>query len=298
MDTAISATGLTKYYGSVRGIEDVDLDVQRGEVFGFLGPNGAGKSTTIRLLVDLLRPTRGSLTVLGLDPRRDSLEVRSRVGYVPGDLSMYGDMTGRQICWYFGGLRGLDVEPAAEAIATRLDLDLDRPISAYSTGNRQKVGLVQAFMHEPDLLILDEPTAGLDPLVQQEFYGMIREAQAAGRTVFLSSHVLPEVERIADRVAIIREGRILVVDEVLAIKERAVRRIELHFAEAVDASRFEVLDSVRSVHGSADGTAVILTVESSMDQVIKKAAEFNVRNIISHDGELEDVFLAYYRGGP
>ncbi len=297
MATAISAAGLTKYYGKHRGIIDVDFEVAAGEVFGFLGPNGAGKSTTIRLLIDLLRPSRGSLRVLGLDPRRDSLELRRRVGYVPGDLSLYPDMTARQLCGYFAALRGLDTGERVEQLARRLELDLDREIAGYSTGNRQKVGLVQAFMHDPELLILDEPTAGLDPLMQQEFYAMVNEAVGAGRTVFLSSHVLPEVERVADRVAIIREGRLLVVEEVATLKARALRRIELRFAVPVDPAEFEALESVREVEAVDRGTVLILTVEGSLDQVVKTAARHEVRNVISHEGDLEDVFLEYYRGG-
>ena len=297
MDRAIETTGLTKYYGKVRGVEDVHLTVHSGEVFGFLGPNGAGKSTTIRLLLDLIRPSAGSVRVLGMDPRSDSLAVRRRVGYLPGDLAMYDAMTARQLYTYFGGIRGVDAMPAALEIADRLDLDVDRKISDYSTGNRQKVGLVQALMHDPELLILDEPTSGLDPLVQQEFYAIVDEAKARGRTVFLSSHVLPEVERIADRVAIIGGGRLLVVEEVATLKSRAVRRMELHFATPVPEGEFAQLGSVRSLRRSEDGLAVNLSVEGSVDEVVKTAARFEVLNIISHDADLEDVFLQYYRAG-
>lgn len=295
-DPAIQTLGLTKFYGKHLGIESLDLTVERGEVFGFLGPNGAGKSTTIRLLLDLIRPTAGAASVLGLDPRRDSMEVRDRVGYVPGDLSMYDGMTGRQLCGYFASLRGLQTEKRVETLADRLKLDLDRPIGDYSTGNRQKVGLTQAFMHEPELLILDEPTSGLDPLMQQEFYAMVDEVRSAGRTVFLSSHLLPEVEHVADRVAIVRDGRLVVVEDVATLKQRAVRRMEIQFGAVVEPEPFLALDAVRECERSESGTTLVLVVEGSVDEVVKAAAGHPVHNIVSHDGDLEDVFLDYYRG--
>ncbi len=294
-DAVIQALGLTKFYGKHRGIEQVDLSVTKGEVFGFLGPNGAGKSTTIRLLLDLLRPTSGAALVLGLDPRREPQSVRERVGYLPGDLSMYTRMTGRQLCSYFAALRGMDTPLNMDLIAERFKLDLDRRIGDYSTGNRQKVGLTQAFMHEPELLILDEPTSGLDPLMQQEFYALIDETKAAGRTVFLSSHLLPEVEKVADRVAIIRNGQIVAEAEVATLKERAVRRMEIHFGSVVDPAVFDALDAVRRTDMSDDGTTAIVVVEGSIDQLVKTAARYDVHNIVSHDGDLEDVFLEYYR---
>ncbi len=297
-EPVIRTLGLTKFYGKHRGIERVDLSVARGEIFGFLGPNGAGKSTTIRLLLDLLRPTAGAASVLGLDPRQDAQALRRRVGYLPGDLSMYPNMTGRQLCTYFASLRGMDPPPTMSAIAERLKLDLDRRIGDYSTGNRQKVGLTQAFMHQPELLILDEPTSGLDPLMQQEFYALIDEAQQSGRTVFLSSHLLPEVEKVADRVAIIRDGSIATVEDVAVLKERAVRRMEIHFGTPLDPAPFEAIDAVRELDLSDDRTTVILVVEGSIDEVVKLAARYEVHNIISHDGDLEDVFLDYYRSQP
>ncbi len=294
-EPAIRTLGLTKFYGKHRGIEDVDLTVEVGEVFGFLGPNGSGKSTTIRLLLDLLRPSSGAASVLGLNPRTDALAVRHRVGYLPGDLAMYPDMTGRQLCSYFSSLRGLELPLIIEQLASRLDLDLDRRIGDYSTGNRQKVGLVQAFMHDPELLILDEPTSGLDPLMQQEFYALVDEAKSDGRTVFLSSHLLPEVEKVADRVAIIRDGAIAAIEDVHALKRQAIRRIEIQFARPTDPSPFETLSAVRQVDLSDDRTTAMLVIEGSIDGVVKTAASYEVHNIVSHDGDLEDVFLEYYR---
>ena len=294
-EPAIRTLGLTKYYGRQLGIENVDLVVERGQVFGFLGPNGAGKTTTIRCLLDLLRPTAGAASVLGLDPRRDAVAVRSRVGYLPGELSLYADMTGHQLCRYFAALRGLDPPPEIDRLARRLDLDLERRVGDYSTGNRQKLGLVQAFMHRPELLILDEPTSGLDPLMQQEFYAMVDEVRADGRTVFLSSHLLPEVEKVADRVAIIRNGELVVTDEVATLKARAIRRMEIRFGQPPDPTPFSELDAVRRLDRSDDGATLMLVVEGSIDDVIKCAARSQVHNIVSHDGDLEDVFLDYYR---
>ena len=201
---AIVTQGLTKSYGSSRGIVDVSMTIEAGEVFGFLGPNGAGKTTTIRTLLDFIRPTAGRATVLGLDPHRNSVEIHRRVGYLPGEFSLYEHMTGRDYLGFFATLRGGVDQQVIDALAERLQSDLDTKIASLSHGNRQKIGLVQAFMHQPPLLILDEPTQGLDPIVQQTFHGLVLEARQAGQTVFLSSHVLSEVERVCDRVGIIR----------------------------------------------------------------------------------------------
>ena len=294
MGIAIETSRLTKFYGTSPGIIDLDLCVEEGEVFGFIGPNGAGKSTTIRTLLNFLFPSQGSGTVLGLDIIKGSMEIRRRTGYLPGDLSMYDTMTAREFLTYFANLRKVDTQREMESLAERFELDLDRKIKDYSTGNRQKVGVVNAFMHEPELLILDEPTAGLDPLMQQEFQVLINEVRAEGRTVFLSSHILPEVDRIADRVGIVRENRLIAVDSVETFKAKARSTVTIQFSTAVDDSLFADLDGVKSTESSNGGSALTVTVSGSLDSVIKEAAQHDVVSISTSDSELEEVFLSYY----
>lgn len=289
---AIVTDQLTKSYGSSRGIVDVSMTIEAGEVFGFLGPNGAGKTTTIRTLLDFIRPTAGRATVLGLDPHRDSVEIHRRVGYLPGEFSLYEHMTGRDYLGFFATLRGGVDQQVIDALAERLQSDLDTKIASLSHGNRQKIGLIQAFMHQPPLLILDEPTQGLDPIVQQTFHGLVLEAREAGQTVFLSSHVLPEVERVCDRVGIIREGRLIAVEDVGALKTHAVREIELHFAAPVPTDAFADLPGIRDLE--IHGDVVRCTVSGSMDALIKAAARFEVIDIESHEPSLEDIFLTFY----
>ncbi len=296
MGSAITARGLTKFYGDSPGIIDLDLDIAEGEVFGFLGPNGSGKSTTIRTLLNFLYATRGSATVLGLDVEKDTVEIRRRTGYLPGDLSLYNTMTAREYLLYFSNLRKTDTRTRVTELAERFELDLDRKISDYSTGNRQKVGLVNAFMHDPELLILDEPTAGLDPLMQQEFQGLVNETRAQGRTIFLSSHILSEVDRVADRVGIVRKSKLIAVDTVEAFKAAAEATISIRFAAPADAAAFESLEGVSSVAVRNEGHVLVVTVSGSIDPVIKKAGEYQVESVSTRDDELEEVFLSYYEG--
>ena len=296
MTTAIETSGLTKYYGDTPGIVDLDLEVSVGEVFGFLGPNGAGKSTTIRTLMNFLFPTRGSGAVLGLDIVGDTMDIRRRTGYLPGDLAMYDAMTAREFLLYMSNLRGIDTKASVEDLAARFELDLDRKIKDYSTGNRQKVGVVNAFMHRPELYILDEPTAGLDPLMQQEFQELVREVKAEGATVFLSSHILPEVDKIADRVGIVRESRLIAVDTLESFKAQAHQSLTLQFAEPVDVDAFAALPNVTSAESRNDGTVAALTVKGDMDDVVKAAADRHVISISTRADELEEVFLSYYAG--
>ena len=291
----IETAGLTKYYGKSRGVLDLDLSVQQGEVFGYLGPNGAGKTTTIRTLLDIIRPTRGRAAIFGLDTRQHSREIRQRVGYLPGELALYEKLTGAELLRHMAHLRGGVAWKHVEGLAARLSCDLSRPIRTLSHGNKQKIGLIQAFMRQPDLLILDEPTTGLDPLMQQEFYRLIAEAKAEGHTVFLSSHILPEVERICDRVGIIREGRLIAVEDVAALKARALHRLEIHFAAPVPQEAFARLEGVRDV--VMENNVLRCTVVGNVDAVIKVAAQFTVAKVISHEPSLEEIFLAYYSGG-
>jgi ABC-2 type transport system ATP-binding protein len=293
-DAVISVRGLSKDYGSGRGLFDLDLEVERGEVFGFLGPNGAGKSTTLRLLLDLIRPTSGSARVLGLDTHRESLEIRRRIGFLPGDLALYPKLTGRVVLEYLAKLRG-GVDPRLrDALVERFDADLDRPIRQLSTGNRQKLGLVQAFMHEPELLILDEPIAGLDPLVQQSFHALLHDVSAQGRTVFLSSHTLSEVERVTNRLAILRQGKLVVVDSLENLRRVAVQRLEIEFGQPVDAEEFRALPGVKEVQ--SNGRTLTIGFEGSADAVVKAAAAHDVRAVHPREDDLEDIFLRYYQG--
>jgi ABC-2 type transport system ATP-binding protein len=295
MTAAIETRGLTKRYGKARGIIDVDLVVETGQIFGFLGPNGAGKSTTIRLLLDLIRPNSGEARVLGLDVHRDRLAIDRRVSYVPGELALYGDLTGSQLLTYLGNLHGgVDVE-YRDALSQRLELDPTKKIKSYSRGNKQKVGLVAAFMIRPELLILDEPTAGLDPFVQLEFEHLCEEARDEGRTVFISSHQLPEVEHLCDRVGIIREGRLLAVEAIVDLKARALRRLEIDFGEPVKAEQFAGLPGVRDI--VVGGKTLRCTIMGSVDALVKAAAQFEVRNLRSMDTSLEEIFMAYYGSG-
>jgi ABC-2 type transport system ATP-binding protein len=292
---ALRTNGLTKYYGTKRGIVDVDLEIHTGEIFGYLGPNGSGKSTTIRLLLDLLRPTRGSAEVLGHDAYDAPLDLKRQIGFLPGEMALYERMTGRDMLRYFAYLRGMEDLGDADMLAERLEADLSRPIRSLSRGNKQKVGIVQALMHRPRLAILDEPSSGLDPLVQQEFYRILLEIRADGRTVFLSSHVLAEVERTADRVAILREGHPVVISGLAELKAQALRRIELYFASPVAPQEFNRLPSVRSVR--AENSMLELVVEGSVDDIIKVASRYRVDNVISREQDLEEVFLTYYADG-
>jgi ABC-2 type transport system ATP-binding protein len=292
-DTAsIRAGGLTKRYGRARGIESVDLQVAPGEVFGFLGPNGAGKTTFIRTILDLLHPTSGTATVLGLDSRRDSIAIRRQVGYLPGELALWPGETVRTVLAHLARLRGGVAQHSIDGLADRLELTMDRKVRDLSKGNRQKIGLVQALMHEPELLILDEPTSGLDPLLRREFRTMVLERAAAGVTVFLSSHVLSEVEHTATRVAVLREGRVVTIEDVAELKARALRHFEVAFQRAVNIDELASVDGVDVV--DVHGNVVELTVTGSLDPLIKTLANYDVVNLVSHEPDLEQIVLSYY----
>ena len=294
-EPVIRIEGLVKDYGTTRALAGVDLEVDRGEVFGFLGPNGAGKSTTIRVLLDLLRPTAGRAEVFGVAPREGGPALRARIGYLPGELAMTGRATAGDQLRYLAALRGGAGADRIRLLADRFGLDLDRPFRGLSKGNKQKVGVVQAFMHDPELLILDEPTSGLDPLLQREFLDLVTEHRDRGATVFMSSHVLSEVEDVAGRVAIIRAGRIVDVDEVGALRHHAGQRVELRFAGPVAAEEFRV-DGVDDL--TICGSTLTCLLRGEPDALLKAAARHRVVGWSAQDRELEDLFLDFYRMPP
>jgi len=292
MPAVIRTEELTKFYGSHRGIVDVDLEVQEGEIFGFLGPNGAGKTTTLRTLLDLIRPTRGRAWVFDIETTVDPVAVHRRIGYIPGEFALYDGLTGGQTVEYFANLRG-GVDRAYQAsLIERFDLDPTRRYKEYSKGNKQKVGLVIALQHQPELLMLDEPTSGLDPLIQQSFFELVREARTEGRTVFLSSHILSEVERTCDRAAIIREGRLARVDRVEALRDLAHHQVELRFSGPIPAAEFESLPGVS--HVTADQHVLRMRVSGPITPVVRAAARFELLDFVSREPTLEETFLAEY----
>jgi ABC-2 type transport system ATP-binding protein len=294
---ALMTRGLTKSYGKIRALRGVNLEVERGEILGFLGPNGAGKTTTIRCLLDLIRPDSGTLRVLGIDPQADPVGVRARVGYLPGELSLEANLRVEDQLKYYDELRGNRTDSKdVRALAKRLELDLTMPIKNLSKGNKQKVGVIQALMHRPELLLLDEPTAGLDPLMQQEVYRLLKEARAEGTTVFFSSHIISEVEAIASRVAIIRQGVIVEEAEPRQLVNMAVRRLHVRFREQVDPEPLDRVEGVSLVSQSNRFHAT-LQVSGDMDHLIKALASFPVSDFDIERPSLEEIFLTYYEAG-
>jgi ABC-2 type transport system ATP-binding protein len=295
VDPVIETSDLTKRYDGSRGIDRLTMTVEQGEVFGFLGPNGAGKTTTVRTLLDLLHPTSGTARIFGLDSRRDSVAIRARIGNLPGDFAFDPRRSGAELLSYLAHLRGVDGLGRAAALARRFDADLDRSLGHLSRGNRQKIGLIQALFHEPELLILDEPTSGLDPLMQEEFLAVVGEERDAGRTVFLSSHELDEVERICDRVGIIREGRLVDVERVSDLTTKGFRHVRIEFTQPVDATEFAALAGVRELTG--EGRTLEFKVAGALDAVIKAAARHEVVDMELSHPTLEEVFMTYYGPG-
>jgi len=292
---AIQTSKLSKDYGFGHGLFDLDLTVSPQEVFGFLGPNGAGKSTTIRCLVGMIRPTFGSAHIFGLDCLRDSVAVKRKVGYMPGDMPQFGSLRGREVVAYLGGLRGTIDTALVRRIAERFDLDLGRRFREYSSGNKKKLGIVLAFMHKPELLILDEPTGGLDPLNQQEFYRLVNETRDAGATIFLSSHILSEVEHVCDRVGIIRSGRLVKVAELDEIHSIRVHRLELEFAPGTEIPEATIRSAAGVEDVVVEDNKVTCTVKGTFDPLLKALSGTTVTNLVSHEPSLEEVFLTYYR---
>jgi ABC-2 type transport system ATP-binding protein len=295
MTAIIQTEKLTKSYGEHRGIVDVDLEVNQAEIFGFLGPNGAGKTTTIRTLLDLIRPTSGKALVFGIESSADPVAIHRRVGYIPGEFTLYDRLTGGQTIEYFANLRGGVDRAYQRSLIERFDIDPRRKYKELSKGNKQKIGLVIALQHQPELLILDEPTSGLDPLVQQSFFELVREAKAAGRTVFLSSHILSEVERTADRVAIIREGRIVKLDSVEGLRDLAHHQVELRFSGPVPTESFDHLPGVSEV--AAEDHVLRMRVSGPITPVVRAAAQFELLDFVSREPTLEETFLAQYGKG-
>jgi len=296
-DVAIRAVGLRKSYGRVRALRGVDLEVGRGEIFGFLGPNGAGKTTTLRCMLDLIRPDGGTIEVLGLNPQKEPVAARARMGYLPGELRLDETMTVVGQLRFLSQLRGkrLD-EPYVRTLAERLDLDLKFPTRNLSKGNKQKVGVVQALMHRPELLVLDEPTFGLDPLIQREVLRLLKEAREAGTTVFFSSHILSEVEEIAERVAIIRLGVVVEVSEIAGLLRRSLRRVHIRLRQPADAAPLRTVSGVRSLQ--QDGATVHIEIEGEMEALIRALATLPVRDLETERPTLEEIFMAYYETAP
>ena len=293
MTAAIETHQLTRSFGATIAVDRLDLRVETGQVFGFLGPNGAGKTTTIRCLLDLCAPSSGSARILGLDTHRDSVAIHRRCGYLPGEFEPYPRITGQRVLDWSARARGGVDRPWREELTERFGVILDRPTRELSKGNRQKLGLVLAFMHQPELLVLDEPTSGLDPLMQDEFHRLLRETVADGRTAFLSSHELDEVQRVADRVAIIRQGRLVVADTVEALRRQAPQTIELRFKAPVPAGAFERFDGVRQV--TADGEHVTLQVTGALAPLLRVIADHNPLDVVARHADLDELFLTYYR---
>jgi ABC-2 type transport system ATP-binding protein len=290
---AIEANGLTRSFGATVAIDGLELRVEPGEVFGFLGPNGAGKTTTIRCLLDLCRPDSGTARLLGLESHQDSVAIHARCGYLPGEFEPYPRMTGQRLLDWFARARGGVDRAWREELVERFEVILDRPARELSKGNRQKLGLLLAFVHRPELLVLDEPTSGLDPLMQDEFQRLLRETVGDGCTVFLSSHELDEVQRVVGRVAIIRQGRVVVTDTVDALRRRAPQTIELCFRAPVPATEFGGFDGVQ--HVAVDGERVTLRVTGDLGPLLRKIADHDPVDVVARHADLDELFRAYYR---
>ncbi len=291
----IAVERLTRSYGTQRGVIDLTFTVEPGEIFGFLGPNGAGKTTTIRVLMGFLRPTSGSARVFGLDCWSESTRVKERVGYVPGDVRIWENMTGKQFLEFMGAFRASVSPERREMLLERFQVELDKRIKQLSRGNRQKLALVQAFLHDPPLLVLDEPTSGLDPLMQHEFLTFLLEEKGRGKTIFLSSHQLPEVERVADRVGIIREGRLVAVLTREELKQRRTRPMEVVFAEPVDPTRFADVPGVRILSVEDGGTRFQIGVQDNLPALLRRLAELPIVDLTYAPPDLESIFLTYYQ---
>src|SRR6266852_620432 len=282
---------LFKSYGNVQAVKGISMRVEQGEIFGFLGPNGAGKTTTIRCMLDVIRPTSGTLRVLGLDAQRDKMALHRRIGYLPGDVRLPGDMTGRQVINYFSRLQGREPVLLHDLVA-RFDVEIKRPLKSYSKGMRQKIGIVQAFMCDPEVLILDEPTSGLDPLLQRTFNEFLLQEQARGKTIFMSSHIMSDVEKVCQRVAVIRQGEIVTIEEVEELRHKAGQRMTVEFGDAVSTDELARMPGVSNV--TIHNHAYHFNVGGSMDALIKALSRHEVLRLQAEEAPLEEVFLKFY----
>jgi ABC-2 type transport system ATP-binding protein len=294
-DLAIKVHGLTKSYGRVQALRGIDLEVRRGEIFGFLGPNGAGKTTTIRCLLDMIRPDGGEASLFGLDPQAIPVDVQNLTGYLPGEVQYYDNLTVERQLRFFSDMRNGRTEwNYVGQLAERLELNLKLQIKNLSKGNKQKIGVIQALMHRPELLLLDEPTSGLDPLMQQEVLSLLREANNAGATVFFSSHIMSEVENVAERVSIIRSGKIVEIAETHNLTRRALNRLTIRFKKPVEFSEFNTLPGVK-ILSQVDQTSLTVQVEGDMEMLVKVLGKFPVLDMETERPSLEEIFLAYYK---
>ncbi len=294
MEPTLLTRNLSKNYGELAALVDLNLSVDAGEVFGFLGPNGAGKTTAIRVLMDEIRASSGTATILGLDVHGDSVPLRHRIGYLPSDLALYPNMTGADLIHFFTNLRGGVDSHYVEVLSERLDAQMSKKIGDLSSGNRQKIGIIQAFMNKPELVILDEPSAGLDPLIQRELQGLMRETADRGGTVFLSSHTLSEVQRVADRVGIIRNGKLIALESIASLRAKGIRKIELEFGSEPAERVFEGIAGIRSL--LIEHNRVFISYEGTMETLLSVVMrECDLLDISTNEADLEEVFLTYYR---
>ena len=293
MNSIISIESLTKYYGKFLAVSDISFSVNKGEIFGLIGPNGAGKSTTMRSILNFIKPTEGKITIKGLDSQKDYIKIRSLIGYLPGEFSIYDNLSGEEYISHILHLRNKSNKiPNLKNLAARFDLDLSKKSKKLSKGNKQKVGIIQAFCHDPEILILDEPTSGLDPLKQQEFEDLVLEFKNQGKTIFISSHVLPEVETLCDRVAIIKNGQIIAEDKMADLKKKSLNRIEVQFSKDFDVDKLRKNIGISKVTG--DSNKYTFDIEGNIDKFIKELANHEIENLKTIEPDLEDIFLSYY----
>lgn len=293
MALALQTTHLGKNYGSLAALVDLNLTIEAGEVFGFLGPNGAGKTTAIRVLMDEIRASAGSASILGFDTHRDSVELRRKVGYLPSDLSLYPNLTGADLITFFSNLRGGVAQVVIDQLVERLQAQMTKKIGDLSSGNRQKIGIIQAFMSAPEFLILDEPSAGLDPLIQRELQTMIREVADRGGAVFLSSHTLAEVQRVADRVGIIRQGTLIALESIASLRAKGIRKIEFELVAEPDPQIFTGIAGIRDL--LIERNRVFVSLEGAIDSLLSVITQnCTLLDMSTNEADLEEVFLTYY----